>query len=307
MIPRLARTGRRAWELSARAYAGGPSGFGQFKRNARWATTSALREALSHRWFVFLERPELRPFLERNPRLAFAPMGAYLCAGWSWEDRIRVLQESYAFAALQGGALREALLSPGGVVLASWGPAGESMAVRMRSTPQFRKEGEWGVFLEQEGVEGAVIGFAFSLARRAAGGWALLIGAVQGRPDGGEGVTKSATKDLHGIMPKRFVVFLAQEIARSLRMRELLGAGNRVQIYRVRPGRRKVLLDYDGLWSDAGGTVREDGWFQLPLKAARRTAAEIKPNKRGMYQKRYAMQDLVARQIRTALTLPPDP
>lgn len=304
MIRGYWRVSRRAWDWSVLAYEVDPAARRKFKRHLRWSVTAAVREAASSDWFTFLDAPEIRPFVEANPRLAFHPMGGYLCSRWGWARRAKVIRETYEFVHAQGGALARAMVDPAGMVLVRLPIGrGDEARVRLGSDPQFRKEGEISAFLELKSTEGAISAFAFSLERRP-GGWTCYIGSVQGRKGGDEEAIKAATKALHGLRPKMLMVYLAQEIVRSLRIGELLGVGNGIQVYRSRiiGPRKKVLFDYDALWVEAGGRPRDDGWFVLPLKSRRRSEDEIKPNKRSMYAKRYALMAELSRQVKTVLS-----
>ncbi|MDE3032878.1 MAG: DUF535 family protein [Acidobacteriota bacterium] len=304
MIQGYLAVSRKAWTYSTRAYEARPGERTKVKRHVRWAVMAALREASVQGWFAFLDEPAIHPFVAANPRLAFRPMGTYMSRRWGWPRRFKVIRDTYIFAHANGRALQEALLREGGLVLARWPleKAG-TMTLRLRADAQFRKEGEAGVFLELEGVAGAISSFAFSLEHDP-GGWTCYIGALQGRKGGDEEAIKTATKAMHGLRPKALMVFVAQEIARSLRVCALLGVGNGIHVARARilgPA-KKILFDYDELWREAGGEPQPDGWFRLPLKATHRSAEEIKPNKRSMYAKRYALMDGLSRQIRTVLT-----
>jgi uncharacterized protein VirK/YbjX len=308
VIGRLLLTSRRAWGWSVRAYESAPGERRKLKRHLRWAALAALRGSEAKAWFQWLDSAELRPFVEANPRLAFRPMGGYLCRDWGWERRVKVIQDTYAFLLAQGGALKQAMLRPEGLTLMQL-PLGRARdgRVRLGVDAQFRKEGELAVSLELEGVGGAISSMALSLERRPADRWTAYVGAVQGRKGGDEETIKAATKALHGLRPKQFLVLLAQEIARALRMQALLGAGNRIQVFRglwtqLGRTRREIRFDYDELWLEAGGVADGEGWFHLPLHPHRRAVEEMKPNKRSMYAKRYAFLDQVSRQVRTALS-----
>jgi uncharacterized protein VirK/YbjX len=301
------RATRRAWGFSVTAYQHNPKKFNLYMRHLRWAAAAAIRQAAAHDWFSLLETPAMRPFVAANPRLAFRPMGTYLSVRWDWSRRIKVIKETYEFIHAHRGGLRRAMLEPGGIELADLdlGKAGHCR-VLLRPDAQFRKEGEVGVFLELSSIPGTITALAFSLEYLPETGWSCYLGSVQGRKGGDEPAIKAVTKAMHGFRPKMLMVFLAQEIARSLRMTRLLGTGNGIHTFRGRMGNplvvaRNISFDYDALWTEAGGTAEADGWFQLPLKTHRRGLDEVKPNKRSMYVKRYAMMDELARQIRTML------
>ncbi|WP_243317400.1 DUF535 family protein [Geothrix paludis] len=295
---------RKAWHYSTQAYEARPEERKKIKRHLRWAVLAVLREASVQGWFAFLDEPVVRPFVAASPRLAFRPMGTYMSRRWDWAKRFKVIRDTYIFVNAKGGAFQQAMLREEGLLLARI-PLEKAGTLRllMRADPQFRKEGEIGVFLELEGIPGAISSFAYSLEHQAAG-WCCYLGALQGRKGGDEETIKLATKAMHGLRPKALMVFVAQEITRSLRVASLLGVGNGIHVARGRllgPG-KKILFDYDDLWRESGGERQQDGWYRLPIKAPRRTAEDIKPNKRSMYTKRYQFLDDLSRQIRTVLT-----
>jgi len=307
MEPQLTSTwkvSRRAWSLSHEMYKANRR---KFKRNLRWAVTAAVRQAVTRPWFEFLATSGMAPFVHANPRLAFRPMNTYMSKAWSWERRTKVVLETYEFINSMKGVLREAMLRPEGRILAAV-DLGKGLEARFRLgfDPKFRKEGELCLFLELSAYEGPVMGMALSLEHLADSRWVAYVGAIQGRLGGGEDVVKVATKAMHGLRPKFLMVFLAQEMARALRVGRLLGVGNRIQVYRANPLRilhasKDIRFDYDALWKEAEGEAAEEGWFQLPLRTPRRAEEDFPSNKRAMYRKRYALMDELSRQIKIQL------
>ena len=302
------KASRQAWDWSVQFHRGSPDKFHSLKAHLRWAGLAAFRRQGADDWFALLERPEMRPFAEANSHLAFRPLARYLSIDWDFQKRAKVILETYEFIHAQGGTLFTSMLQPDCTSMLarfSLGKAGEA-TIRFGFSGKFRKEGEIVVYLETSQREGPISYLAFSL-EKGPGGWILYVGAIQGRKGGEEEVTREITKAMHGLRPKAFMVFLAQEIAQALRVRELRGVGNNIHVFRARNmgpsgAKRRVVFDYDELWEEIGGESLPDGWFNLPLKALRRAPEEIKPNKRGMYTKRYAMMDTISRQIRTVLT-----
>jgi hypothetical protein len=304
VIQSYIQVSRKAWAYSTQAYEARPGEAKKYKRHLRWTVLAMIREASVRGWFSFLDEPAIRPFVHANPRLAFHPMGTYMSRRWDWTRRLKVIRDTYVFVNAEGGAFQAALLRDQGLLLARipLEKAGD-LILRLKADAQFRKEGELGVFLELEGIPGAISSFAFSLEHHTTG-WTCYLGALQGRKGGDEEIIKLATKAMHGLRPKALMVFAAQEIARSLKVASLLGVGNDIHVARARTlgPVKKILFDYDELWQEAGGKPRPDGWYTLPLKASKRPPEEMKPNKRSMYAKRYDLMDSLSRQIRTVLT-----
>ncbi len=260
------------------------------------------------RWFSRLQSEEMQAFAKANPILSFKPMRAYLSSRWGLVRRTKVMMDTYAFIQWKGGAAKEALLQRegDGVVLASTtlgdlGPAEICLGFDNR----FRKEGEFAITLRCPEQGGRISSISFALE------WqhdrlTFYAGCVQGRSENEDGFMKALQKAMHGLRPKAMVVFAAQEAARALGVREMFGAGNEIQVHRRKhlihlPWIHELTFDYDAFWSELGGHRALDGWFYLPRKAKRRSREEIKPNKRGMYAKRYALMDDLAAQIRKAM------
>ena len=299
------KAAHKAWGWSQHVYLLNPNSLRLFKRHLRWATAAALRPEAALAWFSFHEDVAVEAFTRANPRLIFRALTRYMAVGWGLARRTKVIQDTYLCLLGQGGFLAEAMRQPGGLVLARFDlDRGQKGLLRLGSDAQFRKEGEISVFLELEGVPGAITGVAFSLELGT--GLIVRIGGLQGRKGGDESAIKLATKAMHGLRPKNLMVLVVQEVARALGASELQGVGNAIQVYRARVNnplvpRRDFRFDFDALWTEVGGVPLGDGWFRLPLTTPRRTPEEIKPNKRSLYTKRYALQDELCRQIREQL------
>ncbi|HJW72424.1 MAG TPA: DUF535 family protein [Geothrix sp.] len=298
---------RQAWALSAQAYKH-DSLMRRMKQNLRWALAAAARPDAALKWFALMQTQGLQPFANANPLLAFKPMRVYLSARWRQKQRTKVMRDTYGFILWKGGAIRQALLQQEGegVQLAAF-PLGELGIgeVHLGFDNRFRKEGEFTVSLHCPQRGGRVSALSFALEWRQ-DGLVMYAGCVQGRNEGDEALMKALGKAMHGLRPKALVVFAAQELSRAIGVREFLGAGNTIQVHRRKhfihlDWAHALTFDYDAFWTELGGHKATDGWFYLQRKARRRTRDEIKPNKRGMYAKRYAMMDDIAMQIRAAV------
>lgn len=304
-VPPYWRAASRAWQWSQRVYCSNSKSLSLFKRHLRWATAAALSPNEALDWFSFHDEPAILGFSQVNPRLVFRALTSYMSVRWDFAHRTKVIQDTYRFIVNQGGFLEKAMQCPGGMTLVELDlDRGQKARIRVGSDAQFRKEGEISLFLELDGVEGPVTGIAFSLEQDR--GWTALIGGFQGRKGGDEETIKLATKAMHGLRPKSLMVLLIQELAQMLGVSALHGVGNRIQVFRARMSNplvpaRKIHFDFDAMWTEVGGQLREDGWYGLPLTTPRRSPDQVKPNKRSMYAKRYLLLDDLSRQIRENL------
>ena len=167
----------------------------------------------------------------------------------------------------------------------------------------FRKEGELVVSLCCAAFGGPIVSLVFSFEYKNISELAMFIGCIQGR----RGVdNKPISKAMHGLWPKAFIVYIAQEIARALNVKYIYGVGNDIHSHKKKhiiyiPSRHELSFDYDSLWVDLGGKSSADGWYNIPLQLERRSYECMKSNKRSMYTRRYALLNNISDQIRSSL------
>lgn len=284
---------RLAWAYSQRIYgleqqshSGKPrSGF---KRHVRWSLMALLCPGWSRLWFQEVEGGPMRPFVEVNPRLAFRPMASYLSKNLAWQDRVRIIRDTYRFVATDP-ALRQAMSSMDGMEWARIQLELGTLLIRLQPSTRFRKEGEITVSLSLDEPDRILSSFSFSIEAMEGGqAWAMRIGAVQGHAIGSDQV-RELTKQMHGLRPKSLMVLLAQELAFRLGLERLFGISGSTHLYASKAGFKGMTFDYDELWLEHDGTPCADGWHQLPGRWQPRAPQEIKPNKRSQYAKRYRL------------------
>lgn len=111
-------------------------------------------------------------------------------------------------------------------------------------------------------------------------------------------VVRQMTKTLHGIRPQHFMINALQLLSGSLKTTPLLGIAQDNQVKLRWALKKRVQINYDDLWANAGGTRNaQDGYWHLPALPARKNESEIKSQKRAMYRRRYAMLDEIAAQM----------
>lgn len=183
---------------------------------------------------------------------------------------------------------------------------GLAFDLRLLSDGKYRKEGEHSLVLTTGIDDTPVAALTFVLVSGANEQVQLLIGGLQGTERGiGKSLTKEVTKALNGLRPKSLLLIGAQQIACHWGVSAIRATSNATHISRHRAYRlnreRRPALRYDDFWRECGGVLDDDGYFTLPLTATRRSADEIKPNKRALYQRRYAMLTGVAAAMAHAL------
>ena len=250
-------------------------------------------------WYDFLDSAPLQPFLAIYPELPLKPLKPYLSLSLNIRERIRVIQDSLLLLSTHWKSFQHFIAGQDPVIATiDLGPDGMAFLCLEYNR---QKEGELSLLLRMtDGRVAAMSSFAFD--RKSDGNHVMRIGRIQGVKD--HELMRSLEKAMHGLRPKSLMLFASQEFSRVLGVKEILGVSNANQVYKKKvlipiPGLRKLSFDYDDFWSEAGGTLEADGWFRLPPRLEKRHLSEIKPNKRSMYKKRYAMLDRISEQIRS--------
>lgn len=303
MISAPLSAAREAWDIATRGYAGEPR-LKLLKQQLRWAFAAAVNAGAAREWFRILRTPGLSMYEGLNPRMALKPFRVYISNEWDIEQKIKTIKDTYRFIQSIGPSLQSALTRREGVDLARFVLAQDcSATVQLWYENTYRKEGELVASLCCHELGGVIISLAFSFEQRPDGDWVMYIGCIQGRT----GVdNKPISKAMHGLWPRVFIVFAAQEIASSLGITHILGVGNGIHSHKNKhiihiATHHGLTFDYDALWEEVGGKPVEGGWFAIPAQLERRPYESMKSNKRSMYTRRYAMLDDVSAQIRTSL------
>ncbi|MEY5026308.1 MAG: hypothetical protein RLZZ244_1836, partial [Verrucomicrobiota bacterium] len=91
------------------------------------------------------------------------------------------------------------------------------------------------------------------------------------------------------------------QLASHWNLHSIRAVSNDRHIYRSLRKRREIQSDYDGFWTENGGSLDSDGNFLLPIVPEKKVIADLKPNKRTVYRKRYAWMESLSAEIRHAL------
>ena len=250
-------------------------------------------------WFELLrDDPFLRRLADHDHRIYRKLYRPYLSASWSKERTLAALKANYAVlqAAIIPATLERIFLT-NSFCLAEWS-ANRTYRLRLTHDPRFYQEGELTLSLQcPELGEGELALLSATLAPTEDGSLAMYIGGLQGAERAlGAPAIKEAGRDLHGLRPKSMIVIAAQLLANHLGCGRILATTASSPAYstnerRQSGERQKMFFDYDAFWEECGGVAEGGAFLALPLTTARRPREEMKPQKRPMYNRRYAMLD----------------
>ena len=293
-----------AWVLAGSRYSSSALAL-RLKNKFRWTFIAAINPLESLDWFNQLNIKDMRPFSEHIPYLAFQPMRVFMSNNWDIAKRKKVIRDTYQCILTCKGALQEALLRSDGFTLARLHLDGYGeVSIVLCYDNSLRKEGVLMLSLRSASLREPVIQMAFSFEEKSKQQRVCYIGCIQGRSSKDE--IKMMTKAMNGLRPNIVMIFIVQEMMSVLGLTHLMGVGNAIHPHHNKylihlPFVHERTFDYDALWTDMGALPDPDGWFVLPLKTERRSNNEMKPNKRAMYHRRYAMMDELSVQIQASL------
>ncbi len=186
------------------------------------------------------------------------------------------------------------MYSPEGYTL--WQSPDESLPLKVRVIylSGQRKEGFLTMHMTYEDHLMYQINFRF--AYNPDGDICIYIGTLQGTPDG-LAASKKVTKKMFGYRPKNFIMHVMRIYAQTIGVAKLYAisdAGFYTNSHLIRGNRSKKTV-FDPFWKDLGGVLsaEEPLFYTLPQQEPRKAYEDIKPHKRNLYRKRFALLDTI--------------
>lgn len=259
-------------------------------------------------WFGLLRHDGfMRRLAEYDHRIYRKLYRPYLSSSWGKQRTLAALQANYEFfqQTVTPATLEQIYLSDA-FCLAEWS-ANRTYRLRLSHDTRFYQEGEITLsLLCPELGEGELALLSATIAPTEEGILAMYIGGLQGADRAlGAPAIKDAGRDLHGLRPKSMIVIAAQLLATQLGCKRILATTAACHAYSTdtrRTGdRQKMFFDYDSFWEECGGVREGEAFLALPLASERRPREDMKPQKRPMYARRYAMLDEIAAGVAQSL------
>jgi len=255
---------------------------------------------IAAKWFSILESSLFKVVSQYRQRLYFKPFRVYMSIKWTNGQKIKIIEDTYRFLKLNGNIFVEFLTQKGGLELSRFKLNEVSDGIiTLGYDERFRKEGELVCTFSCNELGGKLVAGAFSFEQLENEKWVCRIGCVQGYSNDFDNSFKVAQKQMHGLRPKSLIIYAIQELARQMGCVEIYGAGDSIQAYRRKhlihiPWRHSIQFDYNAIWTESEGKPVSEGWYKLPLIPARKSYDQIKPNKRSLYNKRFALLEAVS-------------
>ncbi|MEK0446027.1 MAG: hypothetical protein RLZZ399_1348 [Verrucomicrobiota bacterium] len=261
---------------------------------------------LSMPWLSTLARPGLAPIVRNHGRVYAKLQWPYLSKKFTGAEKLAFLKYHYQFLEESfPSPLIERIASQDGHTLCRMDLQETGvLSLQLRYSP-FEKEGDLSITLVDCLTREHIGSITFSVTHWTPESRELLIGGIQGHRFANEKArTIEITRAMFGLRPKALLVFAIQQFAKRWKIERIRAVSNELHIYRSLRKRREIAADYDLFWSECGGHPEASGLFALPLSPQLKNIAELKPNKRTVYRKRYAMFDQLAEEISRMAVIP---
>jgi len=272
-------------------------------RTSFWRSVYAF---LEHRafadWVAFLNTPGHESARDGDRLVWYKPLRGYITTDWDAARRLKVLKDTYCLIFARPGPAREVFFRGEGITLVAE-PLGKDegeLIIQLNHQSRFKREGELSLSVVCPAHGGELASIAFSFEDTDVG-LVAYVGGLQGGLGANPATVKSSTKALHGLRPKAMAILALQwylaslGVARILAVRDSRQMSNLKHLIKTRWNR--INFNYDEAWSECGGKEVDSSWYELPLVPRLKSREEIKPNKRALYARRYAMMEKLAAKV----------
>ena len=251
------------------------------------------------KWYEISDNPLLTLALKRFPLMHGAIYWPYINHTWPMERRLAAIDQH--FRMLGGPAAIIAHASFEDVEMALLEEEYAGLRLVLDKAVWFLREGE--IVLNLFVNDQRFYSIAFTLGVDA-GQPLVFVGALQGsNSEAAQGVYRDITHALHGMRPRDFLMVALKLLCGELGIHRIwaVSSNNRQHNspYFGDSHKGKVLVAYNEVWLEHGGTALDNGFFEIPAMVRHKDISEIPTRKRATYRRRYQMLDKLALDIKS--------
>ena len=235
--------------------------------------------------------------LQERPELLGVAVWPYIHAGWCFEQKVHAVEDHYRQVARIASRLDLSVSES--LLVASFEDIRPGLRLVLDRAQWFMREGE--LVLNIFTLEQRLFSVAFSLGLDGERS-VVRIGGLQGvRDENILDVYRELTKSLHGLRPRDFLLDALKSLCSTLGINTILAIADANRQHRhayFGAGKSQHLEgDYDEVWSEHGGVLRESGFFEFHSQIECRSIEDIPSKKRSMYRKRYEFLESLGARI----------
>jgi len=255
------------------------------------------------RWYEISDNPMLSMALKRFSLVSGAIYCPYINHTWPMERRLATIDQHFRMLGGPAAIIAHATFQE--VELARLEEEYSGLRLVLDKAEWFLREGE--IVLNLFVNDQRFYSIAFSLGIDS-GQSLVFVGALQGsNSEAAQGVYREITHALHGMRPRDFLMAALKLLCGELGIRRIwaVSSDNRQHnsSYFGNSHKEKVLVTYDEVWREHGGTPLDNGFFEIPAIVRHKDMNEIPTRKRATYRRRYLMLDKLALDIKTCCAL----
>lgn len=277
-----------------------------FNGQIEFLSLSMLYYFASKKVFNFFEQSDFLQIAANNPMINRKILHRYLHCGMSATKKAKAIIDHYTFinAHFTSEAI-EAMYCGGSISLLELTIGSELYTLEMGYSDLFYREGELA-FILMDSNKQRIYSIAFSFLKDTNKNY-IFIGGIQGPEQtftSSLEIIKTMTKEMHGLRPRDFMIFILKTIAKSLKIEKIVAVATDNHIskcHRVLFKRFNTFqANYNEYFEENGG-IREGCFFVLSSDQKRKNIDSIESKKRSLYKKRYAMMDNLCHIVDTKL------
>jgi uncharacterized protein VirK/YbjX len=266
--------------------------FGRIRRRTRFLLRALGQPRLTRAWLARLVQPDIAPLFAARPRLALKIQRPYVCCAWGASVRFAALLRHYdILCRLVGPEARDSIYRNGIdlVRLAHLGNGGTWM-VQLFYHDRFEKEGELTLAVRETTSGVMLAGITFCLTENSDERIAIIGGVQAGADPRTLSLIHDSAKAMHGMRPKALALWCLQQMAGPFGFSQIQAVGDGQHVWRHWHHRVDIAACYDDFWRESDGrSLPGGGNWEIPVAYHVRSRSELKPSRRKIYERRYAM------------------
>ncbi len=252
------------------------------------------------KWYEISDNPLLTQALKRFPLIHGMIYWPYINHTWPMERRLAAIDQHFRMLGGTAAIIADATIAE--VEMARLEEEYAGLRLVLDKAVWFLREGE--IVLNLFVNDQRFYSIAFTLGVDA-GQPLVLVGALQGsNSESAQGVYRDITHALHGMRPRDFLMTAFKLLCGELGIHRIwaVSSDNRQHNspYFGDSHKEKVLVAYDEVWLEHGGTQLDNGFFEIPALVKYKDMSEIPTRKRATYRRRYQMLDKLALDIKSS-------
>jgi uncharacterized protein VirK/YbjX len=241
-------------------------------------------------WLDYIaQTPFLARALKHQPKLITKIFRPYLATGYSCSGRVQILKTHYQAAQALGlAALMDKALSAPQLIFQGSTKSASPFELHLSASIQGHREGEFCLSLIYQGHSLFELNCTLAVIDNKP---CLIVGRLQGSAHKqAQQLIRQATTDLHACRPANLMLHAARNLAAIWECDSLLLISNRKRIALNLWRRFHITANCDKTWTEAGASLRADGWYELmPLSEKDIDLSDIASKKRAEAKRRQAL------------------